>query len=345
MQFVNQVGAFTTEDQAIINSNFQTLYGLTQGQGTVYFCDAVNGKDFYNGLTPTPAADGATGPKQTLQGAYNACQATSTSTGRNDTVAILANGGTGQTQRIDSAFTWAKGATHLVGICAPVMISQRARMAPSSTTTAFANFFTVSANGCVFSDLAWFDGFTTGTTAQIAVTVTGSRNYFRRCHIGGMGDAASAADAGSRSLKIGSGGSGENLFEDCTIGLDTVTRSAANASVEFAGATPRNIFRRCTFPFMTSAATPLGFIGTGSGNMDRFQTFDNCDFINAIQSTSTVMSGLGTLAASAGGLLLFRQCVLVGITEYGTDATTRGQCYIDGLTGAAATSGIAVNPS
>ena len=92
-------------------------------------------------------------------------------------------------------------------------------------------------------------------------------------------------------------------------------------------------------------ATVLGYIGTGSGNMDRSNVFDSCIFDNAVQSTSTTMSGLGTLAASAGGLLLFKDCTLVGITEFGTDATTRGQCYVDGAAPTAATSGIAVNPT
>jgi len=345
MRFVEQVGAFTADDKALINSNFATLYGLTQGQGSVYFCDALNGKDFYNGLAPTPAGDGVTGPKATLVGAYNACSALSTSTGQNDTVAILANGGTGATQRIDSAFTWAKGATHLVGICSPVMISQRARMAPSSTTTAFANFFTVSANGCSFQNLAWFDGFTTGTTAQICMTVTGSRNYFNRCHIAGMGDTTSAADAGSRSLKIGSSGSGENLFENCTIGLDTVTRAAANASVEFAGATPRNMFRDCVFPFMTSSATVLGILGTGNGCVDRFNQFTRCTFINAIKSTSTAMTALLSFTtASPGGMVIFKDCAMVGVTKFG-DTNGLANSYIDMPAVSASAGGLMANPS
>jgi len=77
--------------------------------------------------------------------------------------------------------------------------------------------------------------------ATIEFVGSSKRNVFQNCQIAGMGDGESAASAGSRSLKIGSSGSGENLFEDCVIGLDTVTRSAANASVEFAGATPSGL--------------------------------------------------------------------------------------------------------
>jgi len=57
------------------------------------------------------------------------------------------------------------------------------------------------------------------------------------------------------------------------------------------------------------------------------------------------MNGLSTLPASAGGLLLMTNCTLVGITEFGTDATSRGQIYVDGAAPTAGTSGIAVNPT
>jgi hypothetical protein len=57
------------------------------------------------------------------------------------------------------------------------------------------------------------------------------------------------------------------------------------------------------------------------------------------------MSALATLPASAGGLLLMKDCTLVGITEFGTNATSLGQIYVDGAAATAATSGIAVNPT
>jgi len=345
MNFIQQTGAFTTADQALVNQNFALLSGLTQGQGTAYFVDAVNGKDSYSGTFPSVQANGADGPKATLAGAYNACSSLSTTRGKNDTVVVLADGGTTGTLRVDSAFTWAKGETHLVGICSPVLMSQRARLAPSSTTTAFANFFTISASGCVFQNLQWFQGFTTGTTSQIAVTVTGSRNYFGNCHIAGMGDAASAEHAGSRSLKIGASGSGENVFADCTIGVDTVTRSAANASVEFAGATARNVFRGCLFPFMTDDAGALGILGTGNGCVDRFNLFDNCAFINAIKSTSTGMTVLASFTTTTpGGMVIFKDCAMVGVTKFG-DTNALANSYLNMPVISASAGGLMLAPT
>lgn len=349
MNFARQIGAFTGEDLSIINANFALLNGLTQGQGTVYFLDPANGNDAYNGLSPTAQSDGVTGPKRSLLGAYNVCGGSSTS-GQNDTVALLANGATSGTARVDSAFTWAKNETHLIGLCSPVLLSQRARLAPSSTTTAFANFFTLSASGCAFQNIGIFDGFTTGTTSQICMTITGSRNYFRKCQIAGMGDTTSATSAGSRSLKIGLSGSGENVFEDCTIGLDTVSRTGANASVEFTNGgsgsgTVRNVFRGCLFPFYSGDGNSLGILGTGANCVDRWQEFDRCTFMNAIKSGATAMTvNASFTSASAGGLVIFKDCASVGITKFG-DTTALALSYIDMAAVSASAGGLMVNPS
>lgn len=324
-------GALTRKNIADLNANFSLLAGALT-PGNILYCTPSSS---YLG---TP--DGtAYAPFTDLPTAYGYLR-----NGKNDVLVLVGNGAASGSARLSGTLTWAKDAAHLIGIDSGVNVSNRARIAPLAGVTAFANFFTLSGNGCRLQNVQLFDGFSTGTTSQIALTVTGGRNYVGDCHIAGMGDNESAQSTGSRSLKIS--GTGENVFQNCTIGLDTITRTVANATLEFASGTPRNQFLHCNFPFLTSSATVLGFLGTGAACMDRDQVFDNCTFINQVQSTSTTMSGLGTLtSASAGGLLLFKQSVLVGITEYGTDATTRGLCYIDGLTGAAATSGIAVNPT
>ena len=132
---------------------------------------------------------------------------------------------------------------------------------------------------------------------------------------------------------------------DRVIGADTVTRGAANASVEFAGATPRNTFLRCTFPFQTDAATPLGILGTGNGCVDRWQLFQDCTFINNIKSTSTQMTVLGSFTtASPGGLVYFKGCAMVGATKFG-DTNFLANSYIDMAAVSASAGGLGVNPS
>lgn len=319
--------------------------------GNTYWVDPVNGADGNTGRKPTNAF-------ATLYAAHAAC-----TSGNNDVVYLIGNGAASgsarlslaNAQSIDSSVTagtlvWSKSATHLIGICAPTNVAQRARIAPPSgiytaATFGSGNFVTVSGSGCYFANFSVFNGFSTGGTNQIAWTDTGSRNNYVNVNIFGMADAASAQNTGSRSLKIGSGGSGENSFLNCVIGGDTVTRTVANASLELAGGTPRNTFTNCTFPFMTSNAGVLGILGTGNSCVDRWNQFVNCRFINNIKSTSTTMTVLTSFTtASPGGLLLMTDCTLVGIGEFG-DTNGLANTYIDGGTVTAASSGIAVNPS
>jgi len=317
--------------------------------GNWWFVDPVNGADGNSGKTPERAFS-------TLYQAH-----AKAASGNNDVVVLISDGATTSTARlskalaqtIDSTVTagtlvWSKSALHLIGAAAPGLNS-RARLAPPTgtytvTTFGSASFVSVTGSGCYFSNLAVFNGFSTGGAAQICWTDTGGRNVYNNVAFQGMGDAGSAGDAGSRSLKI-SGSSGEHTFIGCTIGLDTVTRSAANASLELAGATPRNRFIDCIFPFQTSAATPLGILGTGAGCIDRWTLFDRCSFINNIKSTSTVMTVLASLTnAAPGGLLSYKDCQTIGITDFG-DINALANSYVDMAAPTAATGGIAVNPS
>lgn len=284
--------------------------------------------------------------------------------GNNDVCYLVGNGATSATARlslanaqsVDSTATtgtlnWTKSACHLIGIAAPACVAQRARIAPPTGTYTQAtfgsgNFVVVSGSGCYFANISLFNGFSTGGTNQICWTDSGGRNCYNNVNFGGMGDAASAQDTGSRSLKI-SGTTGENLFVGCTIGLDTVDRTVANASLEFAGGTPRNVFRNCLFPMRATNAGVLSVLGTGAACMDRFQLFDNCSFINAMGSGATAQTVIMSMTnAAPGGLIEIKNCTLIGnsSTNWG-DANALAVQYIDGAAPTAATSGIAVNPT
>lgn len=317
--------------------------------GNYWFVDPANGSDQNRGDQPTRAF-------ATLYKAHSVAIA-----GNNDVVYLIGNGSSTGSARLSTALAqsvdptattgtlnWTKNATHLIGITAPTGVAQRARIAPptgvyTQATFGSGNFVVVTAAGCLFQNFSLFNGFSTGGVDQIAWTDSGGRNAYVNVDFGGIADAASAADTGARSLKIST--AGENTFLGCTIGLDTVTRSVANASLEFAGGTARNTFADCTFPFMTSAAGVLGILGTGAACMDRWQKFQGCSFINSIKSTSTAMTVLASLTnASPGGLLLHKNSTLVGIGEFG-DTNGLANSYVDGGPPAAATTGIAVNPS
>jgi hypothetical protein len=326
-----------------------SIMGLQAGNW--FFVDPVNGADGNSGRSPARAF-------ATLYAAHAAMVS-----GNNDVCVLIGNGAASGSARlskalaqsIDPAVTagtlvWSKNACHLIGTGAPTRVAQRARIAPPSgtytqSTFGSANFITVSGSGCIFANISVFNGFSTGGTNQIAWTDTGNRNFYWNMNIMGMGDATSAQNAGSRSLKIGAAGSGEHTFVDCVIGGDTVTRTTANASLELAGGTPRNTFLRCTFPFQTSNAGVLGILGTGAACIDRWNMFDQCSFVNNIKSTSTQMTVLASLtSASPGGLLQFKACALIGMTKVG-DTNALANSYIDMPAVSASAGGLSLNPS
>lgn len=316
--------------------------------GNYYFVDPVDGADGNEGSVELPL--------KTLYGALNKCVA-----GNNDVVVLIGNGAASGSARLSTALAqtitpgattgtlnWNKDATHLIGVCAPTAVGQRARIAPPTgvyTATTFNSdaFINVTASGCYFANISVFCGFSTGSASMIAWTDSGNRNAYSNVNIYGAADTASATGTGSRSLKLNGGG--EHTFTNCVLGGDTVTRTVANATVELAGGTARNSFIDCVFPFQTSAATPLGVLVSAASGIDRWTLFNNCSVINNIASTSTQMDAFATLPASAGGLLLMQNTPMVGVTEYGSDATTRGQMYVNMPAPSASTGGIAVNPT
>lgn len=314
-------------------------------------------------VNPVSGSDGNQGgsPGQALQSLYRAVSLAAS--GNNDVIVLIGNGASSGSARLSKAaaqavdstatsgvLNWNKDALHLVGLGAPSRVAQRARIAPPTGTYTQAtfgsgNFVVVTGNGCMFSNFSLFHGFSTGGVNQICWTDNGQRNAYFNVDFGGMGDAASAADAGSRSVKIGLAGSGENTFSGCNFGLDTVTRGAANATLEFAGATPRNNFDRCSFLMDASASTPFHIIGTGAGCIDREQWFQDCAFMNAIKSGGTGLTAVGSLTnAAPGGLILLKSCTSVGATKWG-DTNFLANSYVDGGAPTAGTSGLGVNPS
>ena len=328
------------------------MNGLPITTGSVFFVDYVNGNDGNTGAADSP-----------MKTVYVALAAAVS--GRGDVIAVVSNGAASGTQRLSLAnaqvatpsattgtLAWNKDNTHLIGVCSPTQIAQRARFAPPTgtytvTTFGSASFVVVTGNGCIFSNISTFQGFSTGGAAQICWTDNGSRNYYNNVTFGGMADTGSATDTGSRSLKIGLAGSGENTFIGCTIGVDTVTRTVANASLEFAGATPRNTFRNCLFPMYATNAGVLSILGTGADCLDRFQYFQQCWFINGMSSGATAQTVIASLTnAAPGGLMVMDNCGFVGngSTNWG-DTNALANMYVMGATPTAASNGIAVNPS
>jgi hypothetical protein len=255
--------------------------------------------------------------------------------GFNDALVLIGNGQASGSARI-TTFTWAKNAAHLFGICAPSAVSQRARIANPTTAglVITANFFTVSGNGCLFSNLSWFVGAgagQTGIAASICMTVSGQRNAFLNCDFEGMGDTTASADAGSRNLLLSAG---ENYFSHCNVGLDTVQRTNANASVEISGNAARNLFEDCIFSIDSSDGLQYILLVAAAAAMDRWVMFKRCMFINVLGSGSTILAALFHMVASCGGIAILDHACGWIATAIG-DTTTKAQVYTAGVAGVA----------
>lgn len=268
---------------AFIGSQFLT-------QGKTYFVKPRTGLDGRDGRSPATAL-------KTLARALALAKAN-----QNDVVYLMAEGNTASntTDYQNALLDWNKDGVHLIGVNAGPLYSQRSRVAFLSTYNAATDLFKVSANGCLIQGIEFFAGVA-GTNPTGCMTVTGMRNVFRRCHIAGMGNAANDI-SGAYSLNLK--GAEECLFEDCTIGQDTVALGAgtSNSVLLFTSASPantRNYFRGCRFMLDTTSATVALFArGGGVGNLDRETVFDDCLFMNfgtALTHAMAIVTGGGTV--------------------------------------------------
>jgi hypothetical protein len=250
-----------------------------------------DGSDSNDGLTPGTAF-------ATLATAYAA------TTNNADQIIYLL--GTPTSCKINATLNWANSRTHLVGMAAPVGTSCRARL---SVNAAFTPAVNVTGQGCIFQNFEIFNGYTSATSSSNNVCWTdgGGRNYYNGVHFASPGQATQAGGAGSRALTL-SGNTGENLFVNCVIGVDTEAQSAASASLEvIAGAgSPRNRFIGCFFPNYTTANSPV-FVKIGASSIDRYIYFEDCIFHNFV---GTAQTEAFSFVVNAGGDIILHNCLV-----------------------------------
>lgn len=272
-------------DGSQLNAMFNQLY---KWPGNIFYCNPAATKNG-DGLINTPF--------NSLVTAYGACVS-----GNNDIVVLVGNGSTTATARLTSTLTWAKNATHLVGVTAPSLFSSRARIAPLTTATTNINpLMNITGSGCIFYNFSMFQGIGQASTDEQLIDIAGSRNVFQNVDFGGMGHANGAARAGS--YIIGLNGGGENLFQSCAIGLETVARSAANASVKIKAASQRNDFIDCVFDMYPTANTPLVLDANLSNGLNgSTMMFKRCTHRALLGAASGTQPAVwGTIHASVNG--------------------------------------------
>jgi len=234
---------------------------------------------------------------------------------------------------LTSSLTWDKSYTHLVGCCAPAGIANRARIFNSGD---LATMITISASGCVFSDFYMFQGGSDAADLG-CVDLTGGRNYFKNVHFAGIGHATPGAEANAYSLKLN--GAEENMFRGCTVGVDTITRSAANRQLMFDASARRNQFEDCNFLSASSDATAVMVEMADTSAADRFNKFKSCMFYNFSTNHGTDLDACFKSPASmATNDIILQECMMVGITEW--QASDRGNIWVLGSVGTAGTAGV-----
>jgi len=260
-----------------------------------------------NGGTGKPGS-----PYDDFEAAYSRLRA-----GYGDTIFLAGGPATGTSTnhsvRLTAAFDWAKPYTNLIGCGAPVHYGQRSRFTGPSSGGTFSPLFTVSAHGCRFVNFSLFDDY---TVDPVALKVTGQRNYFENVNMQGMGAATGADDAAGASLWLAGGA--ENLFRKCVIGLDTVPRSTTNGEILMTSAAKRNRFEECQIKSYSDNAGHLFVKAANSGDLDRENTFWKCVFENCPTgvASGTTMTQAMNVHASAGGMILLYECMLVGATDW-----------------------------
>lgn len=263
--------------------------------GKVWFVKPSTGSDGNSGKKPSEAF-------KTLSKAH-----TMASADRNDVVYMVSESNTAAstTDYQSATLTWSKDLLHLVGVCSPVKVSQRSRIAQLSTATGVSPLVDFTGDGGIFQNFQIFHGVA-DATSLIAARVTGTRNYFKSIHFAGIGDATMSA-AGCASLAL-VGGS-ENVFEECVIGLDTITQDADGVNLLCDTDASRNLFDKCLFQSYISAAGASHVKIADTTGIDRWLWFRQCQFMSESTNKTVDMTEVFNVPAGISqGKIVLQGC-------------------------------------
>ena len=297
-------------------------------QGKSYFVKPNTGREGNDGLSPDRSL-------KTLARAHTLATAD-----QNDVVYLFAQSNTAAstTDYQSATLTWSKDLVHLVGIGAPVAVSQRARIAQLSTATAVSPLVNITADACVFSNLQFFHGVA-DATSLVNVQVTGTKNYFQNVHFAGIGHATMVA-AGAASLKIDGGA--ENVFRECTIGLDTISRDeTTNGELWLDGGATRNKFIDCLVQAYISNAGYDHVTVNDTTGIDRWLWFKNCLFLSKSTNKAVNQTQVFAIPASIsqGAIILQDTYAFSDGGAVDWDGSNRGIIWTNNVAAAATAAG------
>ena len=249
-----------------------------------YFVDKTNGSDGNDDRSLDHAM-------ATIAAAY-----AKTISGRHDTIFIVGT----SSNNIASTLTWSNSQTHLIGICAPTGIAQRARIFQTSGTTNVSPLLNITGSGCIFKNFYIFQGVDAGSLIDVAVT--GGRNYFENVHFAGCAAAANAINGGA-SLSLSGD---ENRFVHCTIGVDTSSNAAGCTGLLFPSAAnaARNVFETCLFLMNAAHKGAYHVEAIGNTSLQRYTVFRHSLFLNYNVVAFSINTVFAIPGASTGWIVL-----------------------------------------
>lgn len=226
-------------------------------------------------------------------------------TGRNDCMVVLPG-----SHAFTAAKALSKSYTHIIGASAPNPVNPRCRFSLAVAGTPMATF---SGSGCLIKNVMFSQDVSHASTNAVTGYVTGARNAFEQVTFRSIG-ALNVAGNAYRALKLAAS-DGENLFQDCTIGADTVDAgTATNYVIELAASgNQRTLFRDCRV-LGNGSANQCFLLATAAGAIDgSWIQFSNTLFSNPKQGAYDEMTQGFNLAAAANGLIyLDAGCLIDG---------------------------------
>jgi hypothetical protein len=216
---------------------------------------------------------------------------------------------------LSSTLTWSYNMTHLVGMFAPSMMNQRARIGASA---AISPMIDVTGYGNTFANIYNMWGYA-NSGSHFGVRITGNRNSFYNVHFAGPLNTTitTAFDAACNIY-----GAEECYFKNCTFGTDTIERQADLLSLKLDGAggadvAMRHIFEDCLFLSSCDGDADAHFIHATT-NTHGWALFKRCTFINISASgfgTNTMALGLSSANASDFRFIMDTGCSFHGVTD------------------------------
>lgn len=276
----------------LMGSRGQTLFvaPYRSSSGTNYFGSSDSNPGTFNR------------PLKTISEAYDRCLGN-----RGEVIYVMAdtNSAADCTDDLSATLTWSKNGVHLIGLTAPSMVSQRARINQLSTATGVSPMVNVTGNNCVFANLQFFQGVA-DATSLINVQVTGQRNYFDNVHFAGVGNATMSA-AGCCSLKLNGGA--ENVFRHCVIGVDTATMDGDGTNLICDTDATRNLFEDCLFQAYIDNTGACHVTIADATGIDRWLWFKNCQFISESTNKTVDMAEVFDIPAGISqGKIVLQNC-------------------------------------